>query len=180
MTPETEQAPTGYFRRPRMSPGGTTPPRLPARNMRSLGRDTDGRVRSGESARSVGLVREAARTGRRGAVASLLPPPRPTRPEPAVAARRDRPDRGAAAAVPYLAVLVCVIAGVCVAWQQGSEGGGRGGAVSGAALLGAAVLRLVLPARLVGLLGARKRATDVLTLAVLGGGLLVAGLVLPR
>ena len=52
--------------------------------------------------------------------------------------------------------------------------------VGGVALLVAALVRLVLPARLVGLLGTRKRATDVLTLAVLGAGLIIAGLVLPR
>ena len=52
--------------------------------------------------------------------------------------------------------------------------------VGGVALLIAALVRLALPARLVGLLGTRKRATDVLTLAVLGAGLIIAGLVLPR
>ena len=43
-----------------------------------------------------------------------------------------------------------------------------------------AVVRLLLPAGLAGLLAARKRATDVLTLAAFGIGLLVVGLVLPR
>jgi hypothetical protein len=52
--------------------------------------------------------------------------------------------------------------------------------VAGSALLLAAVLRLVLPGKLVGLLASRRRLTDVLTLTVLGVGLLVAGLVLPR
>jgi hypothetical protein len=83
-------------------------------------------------------------------------------------------------AVPYLAVLVCTAAGVYIAWHQGSEGGGRGGVVAGSALLVAAVVRLVLPARLAGLLASRHRVTDVLTLTVFGAGLLVAGLVLPR
>lgn len=82
--------------------------------------------------------------------------------------------------IPYLAVLVVTIAGVYVAWHQGSAGGGNGGAIGGVALLVAAFLRLVLPARLVGLLGTRKRVIDVLTLTILGGGLLVAGLVLPH
>jgi hypothetical protein len=83
-------------------------------------------------------------------------------------------------AIPYLAVLVATIAGVYVAWHQGSAGGGKGGVVGGVALLIAAVMRLVLPARLVGLLGTRNRAIDVLTLTIFGGGLLIAGLVLPR
>ncbi|HEY6492034.1 MAG TPA: DUF3017 domain-containing protein [Trebonia sp.] len=82
--------------------------------------------------------------------------------------------------VPLLAVLVVVAAGVYIAWRDGSAGGGAGGVVGGAALLVAAVARMLLPARLVGLLAIRKRATDVITLTLLGVGLLVAGLVLPR
>ncbi len=92
--------------------------------------------------------------------------------------RRD--DRSIVGVIPYLAVLVCVVAGVYIAWQQGSAGGGRGGVIGGAALLVAAVFRLVLPARLAGLLGTRRRVTDVLTLTVFGTGLLIAGLVLPH
>ena len=92
--------------------------------------------------------------------------------------RRD--DGSIVGAVPYLAVLVCIVAGVYIAWQQGSAGGGRGGVIGGAALLAAAVIRLVLPTRLAGLLGTRSRATDDVTLTVFGAGQLVAGLVLPR
>jgi hypothetical protein len=95
-------------------------------------------------------------------------------------AKRTGPDAGIAGALPLLAVLVVVAAGVCVAWRLGSAGGGEGGVLAGAALLAGAVARLLLPARLAGLLATRKRATDVLTLAVLGAGLLVVGLVLPR
>jgi hypothetical protein len=69
---------------------------------------------------------------------------------------------------------------VYIAWREGSAGGGDGAAVLGVALLAAAVARLLLPARLAGLLATRKRATDVLTLTVFGAGLLIAGLVLPR
>ena len=82
--------------------------------------------------------------------------------------------------IPYLAVLVCAVAGVYIAWRQGSAGGGQGAVVGGVALLVGALVRLALPARLVGLLGTRKRVTDVLTLTVFGVGLIVAGLVLPR
>jgi hypothetical protein len=81
--------------------------------------------------------------------------------------------------VPYLVVLVCVAAGIYIAWHQGSHGGGGGGAVAGGALLVAAVIRLVLPTRLAGPLAVRHRATDVITLVVLGVSLLTAGLVLP-
>jgi hypothetical protein len=93
---------------------------------------------------------------------------------------RLREDRSIVGVVPYLAVLVCAVVGVYIAWREGSAGGGDGAAVLGAALLAAAVARLLLPARLAGLLATRKRATDVLTLTVFGVGLLVAGLVLPR
>jgi hypothetical protein len=95
-------------------------------------------------------------------------------------ARRARIDASIVGVIPLLAVLVAVVAGVYIAWRQGSAGGGEGGVVSGSALLVAAVIRLVVPARLAGLLATRKRATDVLTLVVFGAGLLVAGLVLPR
>jgi hypothetical protein len=92
---------------------------------------------------------------------------------------RARDDGGIVAVIPYLVVLVCVIGGLYIAWREGSSGG-RGAVVAGIALLVAALVRLVLPVRLVGLLGTRKRATDVLTLAVLGIGLIIVGLVLPQ
>ena len=82
--------------------------------------------------------------------------------------------------VPLLAVLVVAVAGVYMAWRQGSAGGREGGVVSGLALLAAATFRLLLPPRLAGLLDRRNRATDVLTLLAFGVGLLVVGLVLPR
>jgi hypothetical protein len=94
-------------------------------------------------------------------------------------ARRTREDASIVKVIPLLAVLVVVAAGVYIAWHQGSTGGGEGGVVGGAGLLAAAIARLLLPPRLVGLLATRKRATDVITLTALGVGLLVAGLVLP-
>jgi len=84
-----------------------------------------------------------------------------------------------AALVPYLVVLVCVAAGIYIAWHEGSHGGGRGAVIAGVALLVGAAIRLALPARLAGLLAVRHRATDVVTLVVLGVSLLTAGLVLP-
>ena len=89
------------------------------------------------------------------------------------------PQASSVALVPHLVVLVCVAAGIYIAWHQGSHGGGRGGVVAGVALLVAAAVRLALPARLAGLLAVRHRATDVVTLVVLGVSLLTAGLVLP-
>jgi hypothetical protein len=93
--------------------------------------------------------------------------------------RADGRDGGIVGAIPYLAVLVCAVVGIYICWRQGSAGGGQGAVVGGAALLAGAVIRLVVPARLAGLLGTRKRATDVLTLTIFGVSLLIAGLVLP-
>jgi hypothetical protein len=89
-------------------------------------------------------------------------------------------DAGIVGTIPFLAVLVVTVAGVYVAWHQGSAGGGEGGVIGGVALLAAAIARLLLPAGLAGLLATRNRANDVITLAIFGIGLLVAGLVLPR
>jgi hypothetical protein len=94
--------------------------------------------------------------------------------------KRAREDASIVGVIPLLAVLVVTIAGVYIAWREGSAGGGEGGVVAGAALLGGALARLLIPARLAGLLATRKRATDVATLAIFGAALLVAGLVLPQ
>src|SRR5215471_1237086 len=114
-------------------------------------RDGGGTVRSGQTGE------QAARTG--SDTATGWPH-----------GRRARGDRRIVGVIPYLAVLVVAAAGVYIAWRQGSAGGGRGAVIAGAAL----------PGRLAGLLASRHRVTDVLTLAVFGAGLLVAGLVLPR
>jgi hypothetical protein len=99
---------------------------------------------------------------------------------PAGHARRAQEDASIVRVVPLLSVLVVAVAGVYIAWRQGSVGGRDGGVVAGGALLAAAAVRLLLPAGLSGLLAVRKRSTDVCTLAALGIGLLVVGLVLPR
>jgi Protein of unknown function (DUF3017) len=150
---------------------------------------------AGATVRSVNTGEEAARTGSWGA-APWPPQGRPQQqgaaPEPAVqaapdarsatraAATRARRERSLIGVVPYLALLLCTIAGVYIAWRDGSAGGGAGGVIAGLALLAAAVVRGLLPARLAGLLASRRRATDVITLAAFGACLLVAGLVLPR
>lgn len=82
--------------------------------------------------------------------------------------------------MPYLAVLVLVVAGVYISWHQGSQGGGLGGMIAGAAFLIAAGVRMALPPQLAGLLASRRRTTDVVTLATFGACLLVLGAVLPR
>ena len=95
-------------------------------------------------------------------------------------ARAESESAGMVGALTYLAILVVTAAGLYIAWRQGSQGGGKGGVVAGSALLVAAIARLALPGKVAGLLASRRRLTDVLTLAVFGAGLLVAGLVLPR
>jgi hypothetical protein len=71
--------------------------------------------------------------------------------------------------LPLLAVVVVGIAGVVYAgvfhyWRRGLY------VVAAACVLGA-VIRLVLPVRQVGSLAVRSRGVDVLTLALLGGGI---------
>ena len=65
---------------------------------------------------------------------------------------RSRDDGGIVGVIPYLVVLVCAVAGLYIAWRQGSAGGGRGAVVGGIALLVGAGVRLALPTRLAGLL----------------------------
>lgn len=142
------------------------------------------RADSGTAIRSGGLTAEAARTGPRGAAAF---PPHASPPSPFLqqyaprvterVARRARGDAGIVKLIPYLAVLVVTVAGIYIAWLKGSAGGGEGGVIAGAALLATAVVRLLLPGRLAGLLATRKRAIDVATLTVFGVCLLLAGLV---
>ena len=95
-------------------------------------------------------------------------------------ARQTQEDASIVGVVPLLTVLVAVVAGVYIAWRQGSAGGRDGGVVTGCALLAAAAVRLLLPPGVGGLLAVRKRSTDVCTLVALGIGLLVVGLALPR
>jgi hypothetical protein len=78
--------------------------------------------------------------------------------------------------LPLLAVLVAVGVGLLVVtvghWRQGL-------AMIGLALLGAAVLRLLLPVRRVGFLAVRSRPTDVVLLAGTGLALAVIALAIP-
>jgi hypothetical protein len=152
-------------------------------------READATVRSGKPGE------EAARAGSWGAVPwpPQGPPPQPAaEPEPAAqaapgarvarraAAIRARRERSLIGVVPYLAVLLCIVAGVYITWRDGPAGGGAGGVIAGLALLAAAVIRGLLPDRLAGLLASRRRATDVITLTAFGACLLIVGLVLPR
>jgi Protein of unknown function (DUF3017) len=176
MTPDTQQARAGH-RRPQ------------------------GKRRDAEAAvRSVPVAAEAGRTGHRGGAArpahaahreraegtasrqgdAACPPGAGQSRGYARHAGRLQEDASIVGVVPLLAVLVVAVAGVYIAWRQGSAGGSEGGVVAGCALLAAAAVRLLLPAGLAGLLAVRKRSTDVCTLVAFGIGLLVVGLVLPR
>lgn len=103
-----------------------------------------------------------------------------TGPSARAAAKQAQEDVSIVGVVPLLAVLVAVVGSVYLVCRQGSAGASAGGAVGGAALLAGAVVRFFLPDRSAGLLANRKRATDVVTLAVFGAGLLITGLALPR
>ena len=78
--------------------------------------------------------------------------------------------------LPLLAVLVLVALGLLVVtighWRQGLT-------VIGLALVGGAVLRLLLPLRRVGFLAVRSRPTDVVLMAGAGLALTVVALMLP-
>jgi hypothetical protein len=165
MTPDTQQARTAV-------PGRGDPPYPPVSAPAGLVAETAAAAGPHERTGTQG----AARAGHGGAA----PRPSHASPRPRADAKRAKEDAGIVGVVPLLAVLVVTIAGVYIAWRQGSAGGGEGGVIAGIALFAGAVARLLLPARLVGLLGTRKRVTDVVTLTIFGACLLVAGLVLPR
>ena len=80
--------------------------------------------------------------------------------------------------VPYWLALCGIALGLV--WIRGGERDVRSGTlVIGGVLLAAAVARLGLPDRRAGMLGSRRRILDVAAFAVLGVGLLIAGLVFP-
>jgi hypothetical protein len=101
--------------------------------------------------------------------------PRGTSPE----AAKNRGTEGTGGWLPYLLVLAGVAA-VCAWLWVGGEHAAKGGTLALAGVMFAAALaRLALPESRAGLLASRKRRTDVVTLAALATGLLVAGLLLP-
>jgi hypothetical protein len=161
MTPDAQHARAGYRRPPVHQ------------------RDSVNRRDGGTTSRSAALA-----AGERGAANGGAPPSHASAQSPAdswpAQPKRAKEDASIVRVTPLLAVLVVTVAGVYIAWRQGSAGGGEGGVIAGLALFAGALARLLLPAGLAGLLGTRKRATDVVTLAVFGTCLLVAGLVLPR
>jgi hypothetical protein len=81
--------------------------------------------------------------------------------------------------LPYAIVLAVAAGGLSWVALGGLRHVQAGMLTVASALLAAAVLRLVLPERAAGLLVSRRRVLDVLTLASLGAGIMVAVLVLP-
>jgi hypothetical protein len=81
--------------------------------------------------------------------------------------------------LPYALVLAVTAGGLAWVALGGLRHVQAGMIAVASALLAAAVLRLVLPGRAVGLLVSRRRVLDVLTLASLGAGIMAAVLVLP-
>jgi hypothetical protein len=124
---------------------------------------------SGAAAAPPPVHHDAAPAGHRAARAARAT--RNTR-----AARDPRPSK--LAWLPYLIVLAGTAAGMLVAWH-GSKYAGRGAALIGASLLAAALARLILPARYVGLLATRRKASDVLGFAVFGAAVLAVAIALP-
>jgi hypothetical protein len=78
----------------------------------------------------------------------------------------------------YLVVLACVAFGMVLVWYSPRDVR-WGAAFAGAALVVSSVARLVLPGRFAGMLACRQRYLDAGTLAVLGLGIAIVGLLLP-
>ena len=88
----------------------------------------------------------------------------------------DSDRRRLTAHLPYWIVLLGVAAGIAVV-RGGDQAVRSGTLVVAGALLAGALARLLLPEDKVGMLGSRRRLVDVTVFAVLGVGLLVAGLI---
>ena len=93
------------------------------------------------------------------------PQPEPE-PEHSLAPRKPRTLGG----VVYLAVLGATLLGVAVVVAGRVQ---VGLSTAGAGLVAGALARLVLPREQAGMLGVRRKLIDVVTMALLGGGLLV-------
>jgi len=142
------------------------------------------------------MANRPVNTGSGGAAAPppLAAAPPPARPDATPAApaghratRTGRPRANRAgggpgtsvlAWLPYLIVLAGTAVGMFVAWQ-GSKYAGRGAGLVGASLLTGALARLILPARYAGLLSSRRKASDVLALALFGAAVLAVAIALP-
>jgi Protein of unknown function (DUF3017) len=90
--------------------------------------------------------------------------------------RADRSDRPRVREWPITLVLLCVATGLAVVLSNHFR---RGSVVISAALLLAALLRLVLPPRRAGLLAVRSRFFDVVVLATLGLAMFATAVVVP-
>ena len=136
------------------------------------------------------MANRPVNTGSGGAAAPATPAT-PAAPAGHRAARTTRTGRtartsetdgdsgtSALAWLPYLIVLAGVAAGMFVAWK-GSMYAGRGAGLIGISLLAGAVARLILPARYAGLLSSRRKASDVLALALFGAAVLAVAIALP-
>jgi len=96
-------------------------------------------------------------------------------------ARRTKAEDGVGqrrlmAQLPYWIVLAGVAAGLAIV-RGGDQAVRSGTLVIAGALLVGALARLMLPEGKVGMLRSRRRLVDVVALATLGIGLLVAGLI---
>lgn len=107
-------------------------------------------------------------------------------PSPRRRRRRGRPagtpsgeaqPRHPADQLPYL-ILLCGVAAGVLTMVAGQDVRGGTLVVAGVLLI-AAVTRLLLPGQRAGMLASRRRLADVATFAILGFGLLAAGLALP-
>jgi hypothetical protein len=106
----------------------------------------------------------------------------PAAPRPRRAGRGTGPATASLSArgtwLPYLVVVGLIAFGLSWMWAGGAHAAKGGTLALAGATFVAAVARLVLPESRIGMLASRERFIDVVTLAVLGTGLLAAGLML--
>jgi hypothetical protein len=165
-----QPGPSGQSDQPsRLDTGSGLEP--PGRSAQASRRDVDRGPQQPERPAPSGQPRQVGRrdTGSRRE--------QPNRREPADAAADDGQRGGGSQALYWIAACGVLLG---LVWLRGGERYARSGTlVLAGVLLAAAVARLVLPDRLIGMLGSRGRLADVAALGALGGGLLVAGLVFP-
>ena len=116
---------------------------------------------------------------RLGVPAAAAVPAAPAAPAVGRGSHAPRAKPGRAAQLPYLLVLAVAAGGLAWMWQGGTGRVKEGTLALAGAMVVGALARLVLPEARAGMLASRRRLVDVVSLAALGIGLLVAGLVLP-
>jgi Protein of unknown function (DUF3017) len=140
-----------------------------------LARHRHKQARHGAVAAAAGSA-PAAPGGPAAAEAASRPAAAPGRAATAVPDGRQPPARRRLGQLSYVLVLAGIVAGL-VLMRGGGQAVKGGTLVLAGAVLAGSLTRLILPDGSAGLLGSRRRLFDAALLAVLGAGLLTAGLI---